>query len=362
MIDNKVVIINQALPPKSIYAYSKLLYDISTPNSVMINLINPSLLVDSVPHLGIDIKPMLKEYYLYYLFPALYYRKARNLIKNSFHNSIIHYSLQGLPRIDNNEKYLYTVHDNPFKIYNTNLYNYKNTRIEKLKNRMLKFVFNEYAMKSKYIITNTNYVKRNVIKWGYKGNIDNVCHPASSVFSKLDISKKVLRKQLGLPEDKKLLLSISDQEIRKNINILKDLTGLLGNEYKIVRIGSPIKNTINFQNVSETSLNLIYNAVDALLFPSLEEGEGIPILESFNTGLPVIASDIEPFREIGGDAVIYINPLDVKSLYNGIKEALNSNKELSDKGFIQGRKFSLAAFKNKMEYIYSKINGDNKFY
>ncbi len=361
MINNKIVIINQALPPKSIYAYSKLLYDINNPNSEMINLINPTLLKNATAHTGIDIKPMISSYYFYYLLPTLYYRNAHNLIKNSFHNSIIHYSLQGLPRIDNNKKYLYTVHDNPYKIYNTNLYNYKNTRIEKLKNRMLKMVFNKYVMKSKYIITNTNYVKKSVIKWGYKGNIDYVYLPASSNFYKLDISKKRLRKQLGLPEDKKLLLSISNYEIRKNVGILSHLVDLLGNEYRIVRIGTPITNSINFKNVSEDSLNLIYNAVDALIFPSLEEGQGIPILESFNTALPVIASDIEPFREIGGNSIIYIDPLDVKSLYTGIKDALNIREELADKGLARAEKFSLEVFKQKMDSIYTKINADKNF-
>lgn len=362
MIDKKIVIINQALPPKSIYTYSKLLYDINNSNSEMINLINPALLKNAVVHSGIDIKPIMKWYYLYYVFPKIYYRNASNLIKKSFHDSIIHYSLQGLPRIDNNKKYLYTVHDNPNKMYNTNLYNYKSTRIEKIKNKMLKMVFNKYVMKSKYIITNTDYVRKSVIQWGYKGNIDYVYLPPSPNFYKLDTSKKILREQLGLPEDKKLLLSISNNEIRKNINTLEDLTDLLGDEYKLVRIGTPIKNSINFQNVPETSLNLIYNAVDALIFPSLEEGQGIPILESFNTGLPVVASDIEPFREIGGDSVIYIDPLSVKSLYTGIKDALGSSEELVNRGFRQGKKFSFDSFKTKMNSIYRKINDDENFY
>ena len=48
----------------------------------------------------------------------------------------------------------------------------------------------------------------------------------------------------------------------------------------------------------------------ALLAPSLGEGFGLPVAEALIAGVPVIASDIEAFREVGGDAPDYIHPLD----------------------------------------------------
>ncbi len=362
MIKSKIIIINQSLPPKSTYEYSKLLYDAASPNSKLINLINPTQLTKNIEHLGIDIEPRIKKYSLYYLFPKLYYRKAQTLIKNNYGDSIIHYSLQGMPRIENNKKYLYSVHDNPFKIYNTNLYNYEGNKIEKIKNRFLKSVFNKYVMTSKYIITNTNYVRKSVIKWGYKGYIFHISIPPSQNFYNMKKTKNTIRKQLGLPENKKLLLSISDNEIRKNIKLVNELNNIMNDEYKIIRVGSPLPNSINFKNISEEYLNLIYNAADALIFPSLEEGEGIPILEAFKTGLPVVASDIEPFKEIGGDAVIYIDPLNPKSFYNGVKEAINSREQLIENENIQINKFSFDIFRKQIMSVYNKINDDTKFY
>ena len=48
----------------------------------------------------------------------------------------------------------------------------------------------------------------------------------------------------------------------------------------------------------------------ALLFPSLVEGYGLPLVEALRAGTPVIASDIPVFREIGGDVPDYLDPLD----------------------------------------------------
>jgi glycosyltransferase involved in cell wall biosynthesis len=51
-----------------------------------------------------------------------------------------------------------------------------------------------------------------------------------------------------------------------------------------------------------------YNLADALLFPSFEEGFGIPILEAGFAGIPVFCSDILPLKKIGGDFVSYFSP------------------------------------------------------
>ena len=63
-------------------------------------------------------------------------------------------------------------------------------------------------MSSPYITTNTNYVKRSLIDYGYTGYIETVHIPVSPVFRHLDINKNVLRRELNLPEDKILLLSV----------------------------------------------------------------------------------------------------------------------------------------------------------
>ncbi len=58
----------------------------------------------------------------------------------------------------------------------------------------------------------------------------------------------------------------------------------------------------------------LYRNASALIFPSLYEGFGIPLLEAMEHSCPVLASDIPPVREVCGDAAIYFSPLDIDAI------------------------------------------------
>jgi glycosyltransferase involved in cell wall biosynthesis len=62
--------------------------------------------------------------------------------------------------------------------------------------------------------------------------------------------------------------------------------------------------------LSTPGLRRLMSGARALLMPSFAEGFGLPIAEAMAAKVPVIASDIEVFREIGGDALEYVDPLD----------------------------------------------------
>ena len=66
--------------------------------------------------------------------------------------------------------------------------------------------------------------------------------------------------------------------------------------------------------VSIEELVSLYRCALMFAYPSLYEGFGIPILEAFNTGCPVVASGITAIPEVGGDAVLYFNPESVEEL------------------------------------------------
>lgn len=63
----------------------------------------------------------------------------------------------------------------------------------------------------------------------------------------------------------------------------------------------------------------------ALLFPSMTEGFGLPLVEALGAGVPVIASDLPVFREIGGDVPDYLDPLDGRGWMRTILEYADDN-------------------------------------
>jgi glycosyltransferase involved in cell wall biosynthesis len=86
-------------------------------------------------------------------------------------------------------------------------------------------------------------------------------------------------------------------------------------------------------------LPYLYAGAMAFVYPSLYEGFGLPILESFAMGTPVMTSDISSMPEVGGDVAVYVNPFSIESMANGIDEV--TEKPRDEGAYLQqARKFS----------------------
>lgn len=94
--------------------------------------------------------------------------------------------------------------------------------------------------------------------------------------------------------------------------------------------------------VDDNELNSIYNRVFCLLYPSLYEGFGIPVIEAMRSGCAVIAINVSSIPEVAGTAAILLDNPQTGSIVEALKDLENSayyNKLRSD-GFIQAEKFS----------------------
>jgi glycosyltransferase involved in cell wall biosynthesis len=78
--------------------------------------------------------------------------------------------------------------------------------------------------------------------------------------------------------------------------------------------------------LSNEVISDLYRLSDLLLFPSREEGFGIPILEAGLAGIPVFCADIAPFRELGGSQVTYFSlDIDPSDLATQLIKSLESS-------------------------------------
>jgi glycosyltransferase involved in cell wall biosynthesis len=93
-----------------------------------------------------------------------------------------------------------------------------------------------------------------------------------------------------------------------------------------------------------------------LLFPSLAEGFGIPLLEAMQMGCPVITSKTTPQTEVCGDAAIYVDPLNVGEIALTIDLLASDeplHKELANRGKVQAQRFSPDRYMARVEEGYS---------
>lgn len=90
-------------------------------------------------------------------------------------------------------------------------------------------------------------------------------------------------------------------------------------------------------------LRALYSSADALLFPSLYEGFGWPIIEAQACGCPVVTSNRPPMTEVGGDAAVYVDPADECGAAAATMKALTGEvARLRKAGFTNVARFSAA--------------------
>jgi len=87
--------------------------------------------------------------------------------------------------------------------------------------------------------------------------------------------------------------------------------------------------------VSANRLSALYQAASLFLFPSWEEGFGLPVLEAMIHGLPVVASGTSSLPEVSGEAALYIDPHDPSDIAEKILRAVE-DQDLRKKMIAQG--------------------------
>ncbi len=110
--------------------------------------------------------------------------------------------------------------------------------------------------------------------------------------------------------------------------------------------------------VETEDLSAVYSLADISAQVSLSEGFGIPVVDSFNAGVPVICSTTSVFPEVAGKAAVLVDPFDPASIATGMKSLLDSEslrKEKSALGLVRGREYSWKKVAKETIDVYRKI-------
>ncbi len=246
--------------------------------------------------------------------------------------------------------------------------------------------FTEFAArKAKAIMTESEASKKDIEKYiyGTKGKIHVIPIGVEDYFKPVDDKYKIeaIRKKYQI--EGKFFLYLGTLEPGKNItkiiyafeSIVKSFSleasliiagkkGWLFDEiFNTAQKTGLLNKKIFFLGfVPEEELPTLYNAAECLVFPSTNEGFGLPPLESMSCGTPVITSHISSLPEVVGDAALMVDPYDVTSISKAMHRIYgdeNLRKELSVKGLERAKLFSWKAATDKVSDIYGQILSKN---
>ncbi len=209
--------------------------------------------------------------------------------------------------------------------------------------------------------------------------IDVVPLAASPIFEPLEeAAKEVVKSKLSATygtELERYFIMLSSPDPRKNIartiKAFLSVRDQLPPDIKLVVVGNLPKHdegfdSIDFDVVEQSVIFTgpvphvkdLFQCAEALVFASLYEGFGIPILEAFGCGVPVIASNCSSMPEVAGTAALYVNPNSIKSISGAIVDICNKT-ELRNKlicaGVERAKQFSWQKTAQKTFEVYKKL-------
>jgi len=154
-----------------------------------------------------------------------------------------------------------------------------------------------------------------------------------------DLDKQITEEELDrikyqLKLDRPYILFVGVREPRKNLSRLIEAWQPFSNEVELIVVGEKgwdsshkidSKHLRFLGRVSDKQLSVLYAEAEAFAYPSLYEGFGLPILEAFHHGTPVITSDLSAMIEVSGNAAILVNPTSTEAIREGLNTILNEN-------------------------------------
>lgn len=245
----------------------------------------------------------------------------------------------------------------------------KNILVFKFKQLIYLLVNFWASVKSRQLITPTEFVKQDAIRL-LKANTKKITVTLESA-DKISAASE----PIGSLKNTPFLMYVGRSLPHKNLERLIDAFAILKNNHKdlkLILVGKKdelmerhiayakkrnIKGVEATGYVSEGELRWLYENTACYCFPSLSEGFGLPSLEAMMHGAPVASSNATCLPEVNGDAVYYFDPLDIEDMARKINDVITDKKlreKLVKTGSAQVKKYSWQRMAEQTLEVYKK--------
>lgn len=266
-----------------------------------------------------------------------------------------------------NKKFISTIHDLTPLLFKTGKSSTKNPIVYSIKHYFLKLVLSQQIKNSQIIITPTNSVKNQLVKY-YGFNINNKIKTIYEGINKEMINVKE-NYSLGKEFGDKFFIYVGNFYPHKNIVNLVKAFSKIKNEYRLILLGpddyfskqivqlinqlNMNKKIILFNNARINDLIYFYKHAQALIHPSISEGFGLPIVEAMHFNLPIIASNIDVFKEILDKQYVSFDPMNVNDIKDKIQNFIDKPINFNYTKLII--RYSFSNMTNEIVNIYRSI-------
>lgn len=297
------------------------------------------------------LNPPARHPVLFYIWNEVSVRRA---LKK--YNADLYFSPDGYLSLKSKVPQVNVIHDINFE-HNPN-------DVPKAIGNYLRKYFPRFARKAEHVITVSDYSKQDICETYQipKEKVSAIWNAASTVFHTVSEDQKMeVRKEYT--KGKPYFLYVGALHPRKNLSRLipafekfkkenSDDThqllivgeALFSNSFAGVKISEELKQNIHFTgHLSLEKLSLVTASADVFTFVPYFEGFGIPLVEAMQCGTPILSGNLTSLPEVGGDAVLYCDPMNIDDIASKLSMIANNDelkRELAQKGIKRSQLFS----------------------
>jgi len=265
------------------------------------------------------------------------------------------------------KKFLITIHDMTPILFKTGRASTKNPLIYQIKHLIFKIVFFLGLKKSVKVIVPSKTVKEQIISYygeKFKDKIEVIYEGVSYHLSEKD-KKKLEKKEFPYQN---FFLYVGNFYPHKNIENLIEAFSYIDKKYSLILLGGDdffakriesligkkkFNNIILIKNLEKNKLKWFYQNCLALVHPSLSEGFGLTLFEAAYYNRPIIASNIQVFKEIWGENYLSFDPKNSDDIKEKINYFLEKKPKFSYQKILQ--KYSFERMTHKTLKLYKKL-------